>query len=521
MRTQQRVVVVGAGVGGLASALLLAHGGFDVTVVERAAGPGGKLRAGAVAGLAVDAGPTVFTMPWVFEAIFAEAGATLADWLTLKPAAVLARHAWGPGERLDLLANPDAAAGAIAAFAGPAEADGYRRFCARARSVYETLAPAFIAAQRPSLPELVRRVGPTRLGDLWRITPFRSLWSALGDHFRDPRLRQLFGRYATYCGSSPFSAPATLMLVAHVEQAGVYTVEGGMERIAHALATLAASSGARFRYGEHVDEILVARGAAGGVRLASGERIEADAVVFNGDAAALGAGLLGLAARRGAGPARPARRSLSAVTWLMAAETAGFPLSRHTVFFSGDSPREFRDLAGGRTPADPTVYVCAQDRGAVDDGAPRGPERLLCLVNAPPAGDVRDAASWEVDACEERVLTRLAASGLTIRRSAGASLATTPSDFAARYPGAGGALYGEASHGWMASFRRPASRSPIPGLYLAGGSVHPGPGLPMAAMSGRLAAQALMADRASMRLWSRAATPGGTSTASAMTAGTR
>ena len=243
-----RVVVIGAGVGGLVAALLLARADSPSPSSSAPASPGGKMRTTEVGGTQIDAGPTVFTMRRVFEEIFAQAGASLADHLVLRPAAVLARHAWGPNERLDLFADIDRSADAIGRFAGATEARGYRDFCARAQRIYESLERPFIRAQRPRLETLVAAFGFRGLGDLWQISPFASMWRTLGEHFRDPRLRQLFGRYATYCGSSPFLAPATLMLVAHVEREGVWLVEGGMHRIARALADLAARNGATFRY---------------------------------------------------------------------------------------------------------------------------------------------------------------------------------------------------------------------------------------------------------------------------------
>ena len=160
----------------------------------------------------------------------------------------LARHAWGDGSRLDLYSDVDQSAEAIADFAGAREADGYRRFCKRAESIYRTLRDTFISGSRPGPVELATRVGLSRLPDLMGISPFTTLSRALEDHFSDPRLRQLFGRYATYCGSSPFLAPATLMLVAHVEREGVWIVEGGMARLAEALAELASARGADFDF---------------------------------------------------------------------------------------------------------------------------------------------------------------------------------------------------------------------------------------------------------------------------------
>ena len=490
-----KVVIIGAGVGGLTAAALLAARGVGVTVLEQAELPGGKMRLERIGDAALDAGPTVFTMRWVFEEIFAAAGASFDTRVVLQPARILARHAWSATERLDLFADLDAAADAIGAFAGSAEARGYRAFVARARQIFNTLEQPFIRAAAPTPLSLVRSAGLRGLRDLTRISPFETMWHALGAHFRDARLRQLFGRYATYCGSSPFLAPATLMLVAHVEQDGVWLVQGGMHRLAVALADLAAGHGAVFRYSAAVAEIVVERGRVAGVVLASGERIAADAVIANADAAALAAGRFGAAVVGATPRVDPAERSLSALTWAMLARTEGFPLVRHSVFFSDDYAAEFDDLfTRRRLPVAPTVYVCAQDRDDMDR-APDGPERLLCLVNAPPIGDGRSFTATEITQCADATFGLMRRCGLTVHHTSDNTRLTTPTEFERIFPATGGALYGQAVHGSMASFRRPGARTRLPGLYLAGGSTHPGAGVPMAALSGRLAAAAALADR--------------------------
>ncbi len=503
---RQRVIVIGAGVGGLVAALLLASRGLAVTVVERADAPGGKMREVEAGGLRLDAGPTVFTMRWVFDQLFQEAGASFADHVRLLPAETLARHAWSDGARLDLFAEPARSADAIGDFAGKTEAQGFLQFAARARGIYETLRDSFILSQRPSPIDLVRHAGVGGLPNLLRISPFATMWDELGKYFSDPRLRQLFGRYATYCGSSPFAAPATLMLVAHVELDGVWRVEGGMHSLARALADLAQTRGAEFFYGREARRILIRSGRVAGVVLSDGERIDADAVIMNGDVAALRAGLLGEDARGAAGKAAPVQPSLSAMTLAMRARTQGFPLLHHNVFFSRDYHAEFDEIfRRRRLPLQPTIYVCAQDRG--DDDSAREDERLFALVNAPAGVELTQE---ELGRCEETIFRTLSAQGLQI--NAEATLRTTPADFARLFPATGGAIYGQASHGWMASFTRPGSRTKIEGLYLAGGSAHPGPGVPMAATSGRLAARSLMADLASTRPSRLAAIAGGMST---------
>lgn len=506
----RRAAVIGAGMGGLAAAIDLARSGWAVTVLERAMAPGGKMRELAVGRARIDSGPTVLTLPAVFEELFADAGARLSDHVALQRLDILARHSWPDGSRLDLYADERRSADAIAAFAGPDEGRAYLRFCGEARRIYETLGGPFMASARPDPLSLALRVGPRRIADLVAIRPFETLWRALGAHFRDQRLRQLFARYATYCGSSPFLAPATLMLISHVEKLGVWSATGGMQRLAEAMVALASRLGVAFRFGAHVERIETSAGRASGVVTAAGERVAANAVVCNAEAAALATGLLGEAPRRAVPPMRAAR-SLSALTFTLEGAAEG-GLVRHNVFFSRDYVREFAELSAG-LPADPTIYVCAGDR--LDDDRPRASDRLLVLVNAPARGDEGLPSLEEIDACEKRVFTKLRTLGLKVTPRA--MTRTSPAMFAQMFPGTGGALYGPATHGWRAAFERPGSTTRLPGLYLASGSVHPGPGAPMAALSGRLAAARINADFASTAPSRRAATPGGISTPKATT----
>ena len=483
-----RVVVVGAGMGGLAAAADLARAGAAVTVVERAASCGGKMRQIMAGGAPIDAGPTVFTMRWIFEGLFGDAGERLNDHLDLVAATTLARHAWRSGGTLDLFADIARSADAIGAFAGPEEARGYLAFCARSKDIYGTLVRDFIAAERPSVAGLVARLGPARMPDLWRTMPMRTLWSALGDHFRDPRLRQLFGRYATYVGASPWSAPATLMLIAHVEQDGVWLVRGGIHQVAQAIRNLAQRQGAQFRFGAGMDRIVIERGRVAGVVLDNGERLEANAVVYNGDISAL------TAQERPVPATPPAARSLSAVTWCLSARTAGFDLAHHNVFFAEDYANEFRSIfRDRRITAAPTVYLCAQDRGEGGAHQAGAPERLLALINAPADGDRAPLDDAAIADLAGRAFGLMASCGLTIT-PVEAPTVTTPTGFESLFPATGGALYGRANHGMMGSFARASAAGKVPGLYLAGGSVHPGPGIPMATMSGRIAAARLLAD---------------------------
>ena len=507
-----RVVVIGAGVAGLVSALQLARRGLQVTLLEAAEQPGGKMRQLMVDGGAIDSGPTVFTMRWVFEQVYGSVGASLDDELQLTALPVLARHAWDADQRMDLFADPAQSRDAIARLAGPSEGMRFMRFCQQARQVYDTLEGPFIRSQSPTLRSMMGDLGLRGLAVLASLGPMSNLWDALREHFHDERLRQLFARYATYCGSSPWRAPATLMLVTQVELDGVWSVQGGMHALAQSLAKLGERHGVRARYGCNVAEIGVANGRVDHVRLENGEQLATDSVVFNGDISALGRGLLGEAGKRVASPTSASKRSLSALTWSVHAETEGFELDRHNVFFQPNYQNEFNDIFDrGKLPSTPTVYVCAQDRGLNDQPVTR--DRLLVLVNAP-AMARRTLTESEIDACETHSFSLLVRYGLSIRRTAQNTVRTTPADFERIFPASGGALYGMATHGWMSAFARHGATSKIPGLYLAGGSVHPGPGVPMAAMSGLLAAATLMDHLDSTSHSRRVRISGGTSTRS-------
>jgi 1-hydroxycarotenoid 3,4-desaturase len=508
-----RVVVVGAGIGGLVAALELANCGMQVTVVEAAAAPGGKMRQIMVDGVAVDSGPTVFTMRWVFDQLLDKLDTSLEELLVLEPLEILARHAWrGTQGWLDLFSDIEHSAQAISQFSSAQEGRRFEAFCAQSRTLYQTLEGPYIRSQRPTLASIASDLGPRGLGTLMGLGPFATMWGALSKQFHDPRLQQLFGRYATYCGSSPWLAPATLMLIAQVELNGVWAVRGGMHAVAVALAGLAQRKGVQFRYGTACSRIDVQGGRACGVVLASGERIAADAVVFNGDTSALAQGLLGQPAASAVPQVTAARRSLSALTWSMHTRASGFPLVRHNVFFDTDYASEFDDIFRKRIlPRQGTVYVCAQDRHD-DARQPEGSERLFMLFNAPPDGDTRPFEPSETHACETHSLALLRHCGLAIQPQPHQVQLTTPHGFNQLFPGTGGSLYGRATHGWMSAFQRPSSQSRLPGLYLAGGSVHPGPGVPMAAMSGRLAAATLTAHLDSTRRSRRVVISGGMST---------
>lgn len=509
------VAVIGAGMGGLAAAIRLAAAGRDVTVYEAHDWPGGKMRVVDSPAGPVDAGPTVLTLRPVLEQLFAAAGASLGDHLTLQPLGTLARHHWRDGTMLDLLPDATANAHNIGAAFGAQARSEFTRFERDTRALYDAFSAPIMERARPDV-LAASYAALTRPALLPWLLPGRTLGEMLQARFTEPRLRQLFGRYATYVGGNPIVAPAVLGLIWQAEAAGIWTVRGGMTALARALAQLLERCGGRLRLNSPVAAILTKGGQVNGLRFSSGDEVICGQVIFNGDPAALPSLLE--TPRRAPRHSQTQPRSLSAEVWTFAGEVNAKglgpdALAYHTVFFADDPAQEFGPLAKGLRPHDPTIYVCAQDRA---EGAPDGPERFQFILNAPPLPG--GAQPQTESSCQTNPFARLERFGLHLTPHLTEQAMTTPAQFARLFPHSQGALYGLSPNGPLATFQRPTTRSRVTGLYLAGGGVHPGAGVPMALTSGRHAAEAALADRISAPMWRPTGMPGGISTGSATAA---
>ena len=509
-----RVIIVGAGIAGLAAAARLAHAGLDVTVFEAQSAPGGKMRAVPSVAGPVDTGPTVLTMRSVFDALFASLGETLEDHVTLIRQEVLARHFWPDGGQMDLFADHDRNRKSIDAFAGSGAARHFDAFCSRARHLFDAFDTPMMQAPAPSLAKLARHVA-TRPWLLPKMAPLSTLQGLLRRQFDDPRLIQLFGRYATYVGGSPYHSPALLALIWQAEAAGVWAVKDGMHQLAKSIADLATAQGATFQYDTPVAQINTRDGRVCGVTLTGGVECPAETVLFNGDPRALPLGVLGDDCTPVAPQTLHTDRSLSAEVWAFAARATGPELSHHNVFFRANPEPEFDMLRRGELIDDPTIYVCAMDRG-LPTPAP-AVERFETIANAPPL--TMRLTREEPTRCQTRTFQTLAHFGLTFDRTPGPESLTTPQGFESLFPASAGSLYGQSPHGMTAALKRPQARTAIPGLYLAGGGTHPGAGVPMATLSGRHAAEAILSGRTLTSTSRRTVTRGGMSTASATVAG--
>lgn len=514
MGRRPHIAIIGAGIGGLATALRLS-GTADITVYDAASSPGGKMRQFITPVGPVDAGPTVLTMKPVFEELFASVGEKLSDHVTLHPEHVLARHFWSDGTTLDLTTASDENIANVRAFAGAKEATAFEAFTRRAQALFDGFDGPMMQSDQPRLGNLAKHVA-LRPSLAAKMAPLSNLSALLDRSFRDPRLRQLFGRYATYVGGAPGAVPGLLALIWASEARGVWRVEGGMQQLAQAIADLASARGATFRMDTDVARVELQNGRASAVISKGGDRLVIDGVVYNGDPQALSQGLLGEKLRGLLPKAATTPRSLSAYVWHFAAQAFGSKLAHHNVFFADHPNSEFPELEAGDMPRDPTLYVCAQDRGA--HSQPSGPERFEIIMNGPPG---QHAPIEEFALCQTRTFERLEALGLRLSPRPGRGSLTTPTDFAARFPGSDGSLYGRSPAGMMAAFQRPTARTKVPGLYLAGGGVHPGAGVPMACLSGRHAAAAITTDLALTSMCHPMATPGGMSMGSAPTISAR
>jgi phytoene desaturase len=478
----KRLLVVGAGLGGLAVSLRLARRGFSVTLLEKNDRVGGKLNIWREKGYTFDTGPTLLTMPFVLEDLFDSLGLRLRDHLELVRIDPLCRYSYGDGSRIDATSDLKGMEREIAKLSAP-DADGFRRFMRHAAGIYDAAAEPFLFSPFISAGFRGLIANLANLPALFRIDAFRSMNSAVSEYFEDERLRQLFNRFATYNGSSPYLAPATLAIIPHVEFAmGGWYVKGGMYRIAEIFQKLALDLGVLIRTGVEVTGFKQKDHAAVGVDTKDHGFIPADGVIANADAMYVRETLM----EGGAGVNRGVEPSLGGFVMMLGVRREFPQLIHHNIFFSSDYRKEFDSLVNkGRPAGEPTVYValsCKTDTVM----APPDSSNLFILVNTPPLGD---RWSWEAEGAAYRslVLGRLREHGVAIdEKEIEVERIITPADFARRYNAYRGSIYGTSSNSRSAAFLRPPNRSrELKNLFFVGGSTHPGGGIPLVLLSAR------------------------------------
>ncbi|RZT84949.1 phytoene desaturase [Pseudonocardia sediminis] len=481
---ESRVVVIGAGVGGLAVAARLAAAGHRVEVHERSPTHGGKLGVRSRDGFTFDTGPSLLTLPHVLDELFAATGGP-PDGLDVVPVDPACCYTFADGTRLDMPHDPAHVPAALDAALGAGTGAAWQALHERSRKLWDLVEDDVLRRPFDGVGDLLRLA--RRPSEIALVAPWRTLDGLGRAMLPDPRLRRWLARYATYSGSDPRRTPSVLSVTAYIEQHhGAWYVRGGLRGIADALLARCRDLGVEVHLGSEVTRVRMSGNRAAGVVLADGGEVRADLVVCNADATVLYENLLDApAAGRARRTLRRAPRSMSGFAMLLALDGRD-DAPAHRVWFPDDYAAEF-DAVLGRRPRpieDPAIYVHAPDDPALrpDDES----QGWFVLVNAPPHDPGR-GVDWDEPGRAERyadhVLATLAERGTDVRERIRWREVRTPADLERETGAPGGAIYGTASHGARAALLRPSNRSPVPGLYLVGGSAHPGGGLPLVLLS--------------------------------------
>jgi phytoene desaturase len=485
----KKVIIIGAGLGGLSAAIRLAVEGFSVTILEKNATIGGKVNIVERDGYRFDTGASFLTMKHVVEELFTFAGRNINDYLEIVPLEPICRYFWNDGTVFDASTDLAKTAAGIQQFE---DAGGFRRFLEDSRRKYEVSERTFLSHSLNDLPKLLR---PRYLKDIFAISSTKTLDKHVGSYFKSAKMRQLFNRFATYNGSSPYQTPATFALIPYVEFGlGAWYVKGGMYQIPLALGKLARELGVEIRTECEVKRIITSNGTATGVEL-SDSVMEADFVVTNADAVTTYRELLDIQNKR----IENLEPSCSGFVLLLGTKKRFPRLAHHNIFFSNDYKAEFDALFRKKRPAaEPTIYVCATSTSDSTQ-SPEGHENLFILVNAPYTSGETD---WEVEARPYRdliikMLQRFGLEGL--EESIDFEEWITPEDFNEKYRANRGSIYGLSSNGIFSAFMRPPNRtSQVKNLFFVGGATHPGGGIPLVLISGKLASELVSAANSSV-----------------------
>jgi len=500
-RKSNTVVVVGGGLGGLAAACTLAARGYAVTLCDKNSWVGGKAAVLAEQGFRFDMGPTILTIPGVLKRIYAEAGRDLKNHLDLVPLDPQWRSFFDDGTSLDLFADVDRMAATLDAYApDTGSGQGYARFMDLSERLHRLSNNYFFWRSVGGMKDMFdprRGLSLSIMKEVMGMRLGRSVAGTVRSFVSDERAAQMLDHFTQYVGSAPDASPAVLCSIAHMQShEGVWYPRGGTGAVPRALASLAVDLGVEIRTKTPISRIIVEGGRVRGVETAAGETIAAGAVVSNSDSVRTHRELVDGPPRNRFLNRRRYEPACSGVVLYLGLDKRYEQLIHHNFIFSADPHEEFEMIYRRGEPApDPTCYVCAP---AVTEPAvaPPGGEALYVLVHTP---YLRPHHDWSkmFAPYRRRIIEKLeSTAGMKdLEKHIVFERALTPQDIHDRYHVLNGAIYGLASHGTFLGAFKPANRSPdIEGLYLAGGSAHPGPGMPMVMMSGWIAADCVDRD---------------------------
>ncbi|MBC2600458.1 phytoene desaturase family protein [Puniceicoccus vermicola] len=490
--SQYDSLVIGGGFGGLSAACRIAAAGKSVRLLEKNSHLGGKCDYFERDGFRFDLGPSVLTLPFVLDDLFQSVGRDRRDYLEIEPVEPGCSYFFSDGSRFDAPGTMDDFESAIAE-SFPDEIDGFRRFRAYITRLWEVSGPAFLF-NPPGLPALRSIPWAKALRALPDFLPGR-MEPRLRKYFRDPRLIQLFSRFATYNGSDPHQTPAIFNVVAYAELAfGSWRCRGGMYALVQALEKLAGELGVGIETNAEVDRVSFdSQGRVTGVSLSDGEMLQSPSVICNQDTLQSRTGpLLADHPAHSQQARRTARKeaSSSGFVILMALQNRHPDLACHNVFFPGDYREEFHALFTEPRPLpDPTLYL-SRPSATEPHLAPEGKEGWFVLVNAP---SLQKFQNWENDAYASRVIEQLLQRYPIDPEEIEWSHYHGPTFYQESYRAWNGSLYGMSSNTQRQAFLRSPNRDRrCPGLFYAGGSAHPGGGIPLALLSGNFAADACL-----------------------------
>jgi phytoene desaturase len=484
------VSIVGAGLGGLAAAIRLAKAGFKVTVFEKNAQAGGKMSEYQQGKYRFDTGPSLLTMSFVVDELFHYAGFKREDFLDFVPIEPICRYFFPDGSIFDAYDKSEKMIESLKKFA-PAETNHFLNYMKYCEELYNIAGEVFLYTPIRELRKIFKPENFPLFLKLHRLDAWRTVYESLKTFFRDERLIQLFARYTTYNGSDPYRAPATLNIIPYVEyNLGAYYIKGGMYRLVDALLTLCEKVGVQIKTTATVRKIWHEDAHIKGLFLHN-ERVESDFVLCNSDVVTTFETLIdGFDDRKR--KLKKLEPSLSGMVFLWNVNKSFSQLAHHNIFFSENYQREFLQMFRDRAPAeDPTVYVAITSR-TDRSHAPEGCENWFVLVNMPYL-DSRQKWPEFIKWVRQQVLGKLQYHGHNVKPHIVDESIFTPETFAQFYGANRGSIYGLSSNSRFSTFLRPPNRDrDIKGLYFAGGSTHPGGGIPLVLLSGKLAAELIM-----------------------------